>query len=169
MKNIILIGMPASGKSTVGVILAKLIGYNFLDTDILLTISEGRPLSQIITQDGYDKFVELEGEVGESIKADKTVIATGGSIVFSEGAMKALSESGTLVWLDVPVSELKKRLVGTLLDRGVATPRIMSLEEIYEMREPLYRKYADYRIICEGTTELVARALRDLLLRERLI
>jgi len=169
MKNIILIGMPASGKSTVGVILAKLIGYNFMDTDILLAIDEGRPLSQIITQDGYDKFIELEGLVGKSIKTDKTVIATGGSMVFSEAAMKAFSADGTVVWLDTPVAELEKRLVGTLLDRGVAAPDKMTLEEIFKMREPLYRKYADYRIPCEESTELVARGLRALLLREKLI
>lgn len=169
MKNITLIGMPASGKSTVGVILAKLIGYNFLDTDILLALKQGRPLSEIITQDGYDKFIEFEGLVGKSIKTDKTVIATGGSMVFSENAMKALSKDGTLVWLDVPVSELEKRLVGTLLERGVATPKAMTLAEVYEMREPLYRKYADFRLPCEGSTELTARALRDLLQREKLI
>ena len=169
MKNIILIGMPASGKSTVGVILAKLIGYNFLDTDILLSLAQNRPLSQIITQDGYDKFIEFEGVVGKSITTDKTVIATGGSMVFSEAAMRAFSESGTVIWLDTPVSELEKRLLGTLLDRGVATPAKMTLEEIFKMREPLYTKYADFRIHCESSTELTARALRDLLLREKLI
>ena len=169
MKNIILIGMPASGKSTVGVILAKLIGYNFLDTDILLALKQDRPLSQIITQDGYDKFIEFEGLVGKSIKTDKTVIATGGSMVFSKAAMRAFSKGGTVIWLDTPVYELEKRLVGTLLDRGVATPSKMTLEEIFEMREPLYTKYANFRIPCESSTELTALALRDLLLREKLL
>ena len=169
MKNITLIGMPASGKSTVGVILAKLIGYNFLDTDILLALKQNRPLSEIITQDGYDKFIEFEGLIGKSIETDKTVIATGGSMVFSEAAMNALSLGGAVIWLDTPVPELEKRLVGTLLDRGVATPKPMTLAEVYEMREPLYRKYADFRLPCEGSTELTARALRDLLMREKLI
>lgn len=169
MNNIILIGMPATGKSTVGVILAKLIGYNFLDTDILLALEKNRPLSQIITEDGYEQFIKYEGQVGESLKAERTVIATGGSMVFSENAMKSLHESGTLVWLDTPVAELERRLVGTLLDRGVATPVKMTLSEIYKMREPLYRKYADFRVPCEGSTELVAMNLRALLLREKLI
>ena len=161
--------MPATGKSTVGVILAKLIGYNFLDTDILLSLKQKRPLSQIISEDGYDKFIEYEGKVGLSIKTERTVIATGGSMVFSEDAMKALSECGTVIWLDTPVAELEKRLVGTLLDRGVATPAKMTLSEIYEMREPLHRKYADYRFPCEGSTELVATKLRAMLINEKLI
>ena len=169
MNNIILIGMPATGKSTVGVILAKLIGYNFLDTDILLALEKKCPLSQIISEDGYDKFIEYEGLIGAGIKAERTVIATGGSMVFSENAMRAFRENGTIVWLDTPVAELEKRLVGTLLDRGVATPVKMSLSEIYEMREPLYRKYADYRIPCDGLTELVVSNLQALLLREKLI
>ena len=169
MKNIILIGMPATGKSTVGVILAKLIGYNFLDTDILLALEKKRPLSQIISEDGYDKFIEYEGLVGKSIKTERTVIATGGSMVFSEVAMKALRKSGAVIWLDTPVAELEKRLVGTLLDRGVATPAKMTLSEIYGMREPLYRKYADFRVPCDGVTELVALSLRALLMRENLI
>lgn len=169
MKNIILIGMPATGKSTVGVILAKLIGYNFLDSDILLALEQKRPLSQIIDEDGYDKFIEFEGQVGKNIRTEKTVIATGGSMVFSSDAMKALSESGTVIWLDTPVSELEKRLVGTLEDRGVATPVKMTLSEIYEMREPLYRKYADYIVPCDGATELVATKLRKMLKDETLI
>lgn len=169
MKNIILIGMPATGKSTVGVILAKLIGYNFLDTDILLALEKKRPLSQIISEDGYDRFIEYEGQVGAGIKTERTVIATGGSMVFSAEAMQVLRESGTVVWLDTPVEELEKRLLGTLLDRGVATPVKMTLSEIYEMREPLYRKYADYCVPCDGGTELVVSKLRELLLREKLI
>jgi len=169
MKNIILIGMPATGKSTVGVILAKLIGYNFLDTDILLSLEQKRPLSQIISEDGYDKFIEYEGKVGLSIKTERTVIATGGSIVFSEGAMKVLCEEGIVIWLDTPVAEIEKRLVGTLLDRGVATPSKMTLSEICEMRDPLYKKYADFRVPCDEVTELVAAKLKQMLINEKLI
>jgi len=169
MKNIILIGMPATGKSTVGVILAKLLGYNFIDTDILLSLNQKRPLSQIISEDGYDSFIKFEGQVGKKTKTERTVIATGGSMVFSEDAMKALAAGGTVIWLDTPVSELEKRLVGTLLDRGVATPAKMTMSEIYEMREPLYSKYADFRVPCDGVTELVATNIRDLLKNKRLI
>lgn len=169
MTNVILIGMPATGKSTVGVILAKLLGYNFIDTDILLALEQKRPLSKIIAEDGYDKFVESEGKIGESLKCEKTVIATGGSMVFSENAMKNLSQSGIIVWLDTPVDELEKRMVGTLLDRGVATPTKMSLREIIEIREPLYKKYAAIQISCIGSTELVATRLREKLINDNLI
>ncbi len=169
MKNIVLIGMPAAGKSTVGVILAKLLGYDFIDTDILLALEQKRPLSQIISEDGFDRFIEAEGRVGESLRCEKAVIATGGSMVFSENAMKALSENSIVVWLDVPIEELEKRMVGTLADRGVATPVKMSLREIFEMREPLYRKYAELRVPCEGSTELTASKLRNRLLNDGLI
>ncbi len=166
MKNIVLIGMPATGKSTVGVILAKLLGYNFIDTDILLALEQNRPLSQIISEDGYDKFIESEGNIGESLKCEKAVIATGGSMIFSEKAMKSLSQSGIVVWLDTPVEELETRMVGTLLDRGVAAPSKMTLCEIFEIREPLYNKYAQLRIPCTGTTELMATRLREILINE---
>lgn len=169
MKNIILIGMPATGKSTVGVILAKLLGYDFLDTDILISLEQKCTLSQIIAEAGYDRFIEIEGNIGKNIKHERTVIATGGSMVFSEDAMKNLSESGVVVWLDTPVSELEKRLTGSLADRGVATPAEMTFSEIYEMRAPLYQKYADIHILCSGATENVVTDLKDKLLREKLI
>ena len=169
MKNIVLIGMPATGKSTIGVILAKLLGYNFIDTDILLSLEQKRPLSQIISEDGYDKFIESEGKIGESIQCEKTVIATGGSMVFSENAMKDLSENGIVVWLETPVEELKKRMIGTLTDRGVATPTKMTLREIFEIREPLYKKYAAIQFPCVGTSELVATRLREKLIKEMLV
>jgi len=169
MKNIVLIGMPATGKSTVGVILAKLLGYNFIDTDILLALEQKRPLSQIISEDGYDKFIESEGKIGESLKYEKAVIATGGSMIFSENAMKSLSQSGIIIWLDTPVEELEIRMVGTLEDRGVAVPSKMTLREIFEIREPLYEKYAQLRIPCAGTSELMATRLREILINKKLI
>ena len=169
MKNIVLIGMPATGKSTIGVILAKLLGFAFLDTDIVLSVEQKRPLSQIIADEGYDSFIELEGKVGEGIKCEGTVIATGGSMVFSEHAMLALSQNAVVVWLSTPVEELERRMVGTLADRGVAAPSKMTLQEIFEMREPLYRGYSHISIPCEGSSELTATRLRDLLLSEGLI
>ena len=169
MKNIVLIGMPASGKSTVGVILAKMLAFSFIDTDILLALEQKRPLSQIISEDGYDRFIELEGGIGKELKCENTVIATGGSMVFSEEAMKNLSNNSVLVWLDATVSQLEQRLVGTLSDRGVATPEKMTMREIYDMREPLYRKFADIRLPCEDMTELVAQKLKNKLLDEKLI
>ncbi|PKM73808.1 MAG: shikimate kinase [Firmicutes bacterium HGW-Firmicutes-16] len=169
MKNIVLIGMPATGKSTVGVILAKLLGYNFIDTDILLALEQKKTLSQIISANGYDKFIESEGKIGESLKCEKTVIATGGSMIFSENAIRRLSENGIVIWLDTPVEELERRMVGTLLDRGVAAPSQLTLHEIFEIREPLYKKYAQLRILCTGTSELVATRLREMLINEKLI
>jgi shikimate kinase len=169
VKNVVLIGMPASGKSTVGVILAKLLGYNFLDTDILLALEQGRPLPQIISEDGYDRFIQLEGLVGEGLRCGKTVIATGGSMVFSENAMRALSENALVVWLDVPPEELERRMAGGLAARGVATPFEMTVAEIYATREPLYRKYAGLRVPSEGSTEEAATALRNRLFREKLL
>ncbi len=168
MKNVILIGMPATGKSTVGVILAKLIGYNFIDTDILLALEQKRPLPRIISEDGYEKFIEQEGKIGENLNCDNTVIATGGSMVFSENAMKSLSQNGIVIWLDTPVEELEERMTGTLSDRGVATPVKMSLSEVFEIREPLYEKYAALRITCEGTSELMAIRLMEKLINEKL-
>lgn len=169
MKNIVLIGMPAAGKSTVGVILAKLLGYNYIDTDILLALEHKRPLSQIIAEEGYERFIEYEGRIGESLKCERTVIATGGSMVFSENAMKALSENGIVIWLDAPVEELEKRMVGTLRDRGVASPVKMTVREIYEVREPLYKKYSELRLSCIGSTELAATELREKLINQKLI
>lgn len=169
MKNIVLIGMPASGKSTVGVILAKLLGYNFLDTDILLALEQGRPLPQIIDEDGYDRFILWEGLIGEGLRCEKTVVATGGSMVFSDNAMRALSENALVVWLDAPPEELEHRMAGGLAARGVATPFEMTVAEIYAMREPLYRKYAGLRVLSAGSTEAAAQALRDRLLSEKLL
>lgn len=168
-KNIVLIGMPATGKSTVGVILAKLMGFDFLDTDILISIAEKRTLPQIIEEEGYNRFIEIEGSIGEQLKCERTVIATGGSMVFSEKAMRHLSENAVTVWLDTPVSELEKRLIGTLNDRGVATPVKMTVHEIYEMREPLYSRYANIHINCGGTTEQMAIQLREILNKDKLI
>ncbi|MCI8630858.1 MAG: AAA family ATPase, partial [Firmicutes bacterium] len=94
MKNVILIGMPGTGKSTVGVILAKRLGYDFIDQDIVIALREERQLSEIIEQDGIDRFLEIEGEVGLGINAERTVIATGGSAVFSDAAMQHFKENG---------------------------------------------------------------------------
>ncbi len=166
MKNIILIGMPATGKSTVGVVLAKLMGYSFIDTDILISNFEKRPLAQIIADEGYDAFIEIEGRAGAGLSCEKTIVATGGSMVFSEAAMKNLTSLGTVVWLDTPVEELESRVIGSLEDRGVATPHRMSFREIFEQRRPLYEKYADVRISCKGNAETVVSTLRKILAEE---
>ena len=159
MNNIILIGMPGTGKSTVGVILAKHLGYDFLDCDILIARREGRTLPEILEQDGLEHFLELEGRAGESIDCEHTVIATGGSMVFSPRAMEHLKKGSVTVWMDTALSVLEKRLTAASRhNRGVAAPADMSIRDIYAQRAPLYRKYADLRLRCPlGTDRTVAK------------
>ena len=141
MNNITLIGMPGAGKSTIGVVLAKVLGYQFLDSDLLIQKQEKRRLSEIIEQEGYAGFKEIEDRVNASINVDETVIATGGSVVYCENAMKHLKETGTVVYL--------KRL-GNLKGRGVLLKDGQSLTDLYEERVPLYEKYADIVVDEEG-------------------
>lgn len=164
MKNIVLIGMPGTGKSTVGVILAKRLGFDFIDGDILITQMEGRKLPEIIQEKGIDEFLRIEGRAGLSIDCESTVIATGGSMVFSDEAMRHLAEKGIIVWLKTPLAELTARYArNSRQDRGVAAPESMSIEDIYRIREPLYEKYADFIIECEEGTDNVVRQLRELI------
>ncbi|MBE6766533.1 MAG: shikimate kinase [Ruminococcaceae bacterium] len=149
MDNIILIGMPGSGKSTVGVLLAKIIGYRFIDTDLLIQEKEGRKLFEILRDSGNDYFAAVENEVNSSVMADKTVIATGGSAIYGEDAMKHLGSIGKIVFLDVPLYELEKR-INNLSTRGIMFKSGQTLNDIYSERLPLYRKWADITISCEG-------------------
>jgi shikimate kinase len=146
-ENIILIGMPGSGKSTVGVVLAKYLGYRFLDSDLLIQEKQGRKLSEIIRQEGTDGFLAIEDQVNSEIQADRCVIATGGSAVYGENAMRHLKSIGVVVYLWVSCENLKKRL-GDLKDRGVALRDGQTLDDLYAERAPLYEKYADITI-CE--------------------
>lgn len=141
MDNIILIGMPGSGKSTVGVVLAKVLGYQFLDSDLLIQEREGRLLSQIMEEDGIERFIEIENEVNAGIQAKHSVIATGGSAVYGGTAMEHLRKIGTVVYLQLPLKPLKKRL-GDLKGRGVVVREGQTLKELYKERVPLYEKYA---------------------------
>lgn len=170
MDNFILIGMPGTGKSTVGVVLAKLLGFNFIDTDILISNKDkaSRPLRQIIAQDGYEAFLKAEGQIGEDLCCSHSVIATGGSMVYSEKAMENLARLGLIVWLDTPVSVIEDRIGGDLQERGVATPGKMTVAEIYEDRERLYSRWAQLRFPCAGSTEQVVTKLRDQLLNCKL-
>lgn len=163
MKNIVLIGMPGTGKSTVGVILAKRLGYGFLDTDILLAQTEHRTLPEIIADVGYEKFIEIDGHTGETIRREGCVIATGGSMVFSEKAMENLRSGAVAVWLDTPVDVLERRICSNRESRGVAAPSDMTVADIYEMRRPLYEKYADYTLRCADGADAVVDALVELL------
>lgn len=156
--------MPGTGKSTVGVILAKYLGYDFVDTDILITAREKRSLAQILDDRGIKGFLRLEGETGLSLERERTVVATGGSMVMSREAMEHLRKDGLVVWLKTPVGELERRYsLSSRRDRGVAAPSHMSTQELYELRRPLYEKYADLVINCPQGTENCVAAIMEAL------
>lgn len=142
MKNIVLIGMPGVGKSTVGVILAKELGYQFIDADLLIQERERRLLKEIIAQEGVDGFIQIENQVNASIEAERTVIATGGSVVYGKEAMEHLKEIATVVYLRLSYEALRKRL-GNLKNRGVVLRDGQTLKDLYEERVVLYERYAD--------------------------
>lgn len=152
MKNIVLIGMPGVGKSTIGVILAKQLGYAFVDSDLLIQEQEKRLLRDIIEQEGVDGFIEIENQVNASLRAERSVIATGGSVVYGQEAMEHLGEIGTVVYLQLSYPELKKRL-GNLKGRGVVLRDGQTLKDIYEERTALYERYADL-VICEENLDI---------------
>jgi shikimate kinase len=151
MKNIILIGMPGAGKSTIGVILAKVLGYHFIDSDILIQEQEKRLLKDIIEKKGLKGFLEIESQVNCDINTDQSVIATGGSIVYSEEAMRHLSNIGTIVYIKLSLENIKNRL-GDMKQRGVALKEGQILDGLYEERCPLYEKYADIIVDSNGKT-----------------
>lgn len=157
MKNIILIGMPGCGKSTVGVVLAKIMGYNFLDSDLLIQKKENRLLSEIIERNGLEKFEEIENEVNASISVENSVIATGGSVIYGEDAMKHFKEIGVIVYIKLPYRNIRYRL-GDLEERGVVIKKNQTLSDLYNERAPLYEKYAD--IIVEEANMSISKTAR---------
>lgn len=142
MKNIVLIGMPGVGKSTAGVVLAKVLGYQFLDADLVIQEEEKRLLHEIIRDEGTDGFIAIENRVNASIDVQQSVIATGGSVVYGQEAMEHLKEIGTVVYLKLPYDILEKRL-SNIKGRGVVLKDGQTLKELYEERVVLYEKYAD--------------------------
>jgi shikimate kinase len=149
MSNVILIGMPGSGKSTVGVVLAKVLGCEFVDGDLVIQQKTGKLLHEIISEIGADGFNELENEVNMTISPESAVISPGGSVVYGEGAMLHYKSIGKVVFLNLPVEELKTRL-GDLNERGVSLKDGQTLDDLYAERLPLYTKYADYTVECGG-------------------
>ena len=145
MENVVLIGMPGVGKSTVGVVLAKVLGYQFIDADLLIQKKMNMVLSEIIKKEGTDGFMKIENDVKASIETDRTVIATGGSVVYCEEAMEHLKSIGTVIYLKLSLESLSKRL-GNLVGRGVVLKKGQTLEHLYDERTPLYEKYADLTI-----------------------
>lgn len=158
MKNIVLIGMPAAGKSTIGVILAKVLGFNFLDTDLLIQDQEKCLLKDIILRDGVDGFIAIENQVNLKLTTKNSVIATGGSIIYGAEAMEHLREIGIVVYLQLSYETIKDRL-GNIKQRGVVLREGQTLENLYEERCPLYEKYAHIIINSEGlgTEELMGK------------
>lgn len=149
MENIILIGMPGCGKSTIGVVLAKVLGYKFIDSDLLIQEMENRRLSEILAQEGSETFNQIENRVNASIQTDKTVIATGGSAVYGVKAMTHLKEIGLVVYIRLPYVEIEKRL-GDLTERGISMKNGQTLQNLYKERAPLYEKYADIILDTQG-------------------
>lgn len=143
--NIVLIGMPASGKSTVGVILAKILGYNFVDADIVIQEKDGRKLSEIIETEGVDGFIDIENRINSEIEVEKTVIATGGSVVYGKEAMEHYKNIGKVVYLKVDMDVLTRRLKD-VKQRGVVMKDGQSLVSLYNERSALYDKYSDITI-----------------------
>ena len=137
--------MPGSGKSTIGIILAKRLGYDFVDTDNLISDREKTTLQDIIDKKGVSEFLKIEGIVGEELNIDNTVIATGGSMVFSDSAMKNLLKDSKCVFIDVPLPEIKRR-VKNIDTRGIAMEKDDTLDTLYEKRMPKYREYADITV-----------------------
>ncbi len=165
-ENIILTGMPTSGKSTVGVILAKILGKDFIDSDILIQKREGASLSEIIESKGIDGFLKCEEQALLAISVSNTVIATGGSAIYSEAGMKHLSEEAVVIYLKIGQEDLKKRLK-SIKERGVVMRPGESLEDMFAARSELYERYADITVEEEGasvedTVNAVAGALRNL-------
>lgn len=140
--NLILIGMPTSGKSTVGIILAKALGYDFVDLDLVMQKKTGKKLYQLMDKMGIDGFLALEEETALALDCHHTVIAPGGSIIYGEKAMEHLQSLGRVIYLEIDFDMLSERLHDAK-NRGVALRDGQTLEELYEERAPLYEKYAD--------------------------
>lgn len=149
--NITLIGMPASGKSTVGVLLAKRLGYSFVDVDLVIQEKEGRLLKEIIEAEGTDGFLEVEDRINRELDVKHSIIAPGGSVIYGEAAMAHLKDISTVVYLKLSYEEVEQRL-GDLKDRGVALADDMTLSDLYQERVPLYERYADITVDETGQT-----------------
>lgn len=161
MDNLILVGMPSCGKSTLGRLLSKELHYDFLDTDEVIIRQNGCPLRDILDARGVEGFVAVEEAAVCSVQADKTVIATGGSVVYSEKAMAHLKKLGKIVYLCLTFDEMDRRL-GDLHARGVAIAPGATLQDLYNERVPLYEKYADITVnIRNGNS--VRQSLQNLL------
>jgi shikimate kinase len=166
--NVILIGMPGAGKSTVGVVLAKRLGFDFLDTDVLIQSRQGRRLQEIIDGDGLGAFRQMEEAALLSLACRRTVIATGGSAVYSQAAMTALRASGTIVFLDLPLAELARR-IQDMDTRGMVIGPGETFADLFARRLPLYRRWAEFTVDArdKSVEELAAEITHRLLAQHR--
>ncbi len=166
-KNAVLIGMPGAGKSTIGVLLAKTLGFEFVDTDLVIQRRTGRLLQEIIDTDGIEEFLrEEELAVLSVCKAERAVIATGGSAVYGEESMQKLKEKGRVYYLSLSLEEVEKRLVN-IKTRGIAMRRDERIEDVFKNRRALYERYADFTVFCGGkTTEDVVHEITEDFLRQ---
>ena len=162
--NIVLIGMPGSGKTTIGTAISEKIGYGYIDSDSVIVAREGMRLPQIIEAKGREGFLDIEAKVNSELCADRCVIATGGSVIYRAYAMEKLKTLGTIVYLKLAYETIEKRL-GDLKARGVALKEGFTLKDLYEERTPLYEKYADIAVELDGKTvmesvEAIAKAVQ---------
>lgn len=165
-QNIILIGMPGAGKSTIGVLLAKTLGKAFIDTDLLIQAKEKRLLQEIINEQGIDVFLEIEAAVILGLQADNAIIATGGSAIYSDKAITHLKQTGIVVYLKLTYEEIEQR-IRNMASRGIAIAKGQSLYDLYQERTPLYERKADLILDCSGksieeSVQLIKEKLEEL-------
>ena len=168
--NIVLIGMPGVGKSTAGVVLAKVLGYQFVDADLVIQKEEGKLLHQIIEEVGTEGFIAVENRVNSSLCVEHSIIATGGSVVYGQEAMEHLKEIGTVVYLKLPYEELNRRLKD-IKGRGVVLKDGQTLKDLYEERVPLYEHYAaiivdEYGLNVERTIDKILELRKEISCRK---
>ncbi len=147
--NIVLIGMPGAGKSTVGVVLAKRLGYHFIDSDLVIQKTSGKLLHELISEHGVEGFWQIENDVNAGLDVHRTVIATGGSAIYGKEAMEHLSRIATVIYLKLSYEEIANRL-GDLNARGVTLKEGQTLADLYAERTPLYEKYANMMLECDN-------------------
>ncbi|MDP0499423.1 MAG: homoserine kinase [Verrucomicrobiota bacterium JB022] len=160
-RNLVLIGMAGAGKSTVGVLLARELGFDFMDVDIEIQNRYGeRRLQEIVDEVGQDKFLDIEADVCASLNPRRTVIATGGSVIYRDRAMKHLHTLGPIVWLRVPLPEIERR-IAAFPQRGLAIKPGQTIADLFNEREPLYSHYSDWVVDCSDHIEAVVADIRQ--------